>query len=721
MTALALQDRSAFSQSQPLVDASRGGRLGGLETTSPLIACLIALLSARGWRGDLRALLEALPHVAKHLDVLECRNVLARLGIVTRPFTLRLDQLDSRLMPCLFITDDGKPMVALRRIGDEVQVFDGTDLRERTVRSGLPKGIAYAVVAAGDGAEGRTEDRFLANLAARFRSHVLVVLGIALSIDLVALAVPLAVMAIYDVVIDARTPELIWYLGLGIGGVLLVDTCLRAIRAEIVAWIGARFERLVGGAVFAKLLALPPSYTEAAAIGPQVARLREFEGAREFFTGRLAGILLDLPFVVVYVVGIAMLGGPLVLVPIGLIGVFALLGLALFPALKSRVADAAQTRAHRHAFLVEMLANARTIKQLGVEPLWCSRHRQRIAASATAQYRAQTLSVLLQTASQSLAMAAGALLLLLGAGRVMTDEMSVGALIATMALAWRVFAPLQATFITLSRLEQVRQSIGQIAALMRLKSESSPAPSEGTVRRLIGGPVAFNRVSLRYRNDVEPALLNFQLDVKPGQMIAITGTNGSGKSTVLKVLAGMVVPQAGHVSVDGVDIRQIDVRELRTGIAYLPQTATLFHGTVAQNLRLAEPTASDAALERAAEDAGVLTDIRSLPEGFDTHLTDQRLRTMPGGFQQRLALARALVRDCEILLLDEPATGLDEAGDTALMRALAAMRGRRTVLIVTHRPSHMKLCDRVVVLDAGRVTMDGPAPDVVRRLTEGNL
>jgi len=719
MTVLALEGRFAVNQTEPLAAALRGSRLGALEATSPFTACLFALLAARDWRGDPRAVLEALPHVAEDLDTLDSRNVLATLGFVTRPLRLRLDRLDPRLMPCLFVPDSGAPLVALRRVGSAVRVFDGGTRQERDLTASWPGGIAYAVPPAAESAEDNGESVFLSSLVTRFRGHVLIVLGITLGIDLLALAVPLAVMAVYDVVIGARTPELIWYLAGGVAGVVLADFALRAIRAEFVAWLGARFERLVGGALFARLLALPPSFTEAAAIGPQVARLREFEGAREFFTGRLAMVLLELPFVIVYLAVLAILGGALALVPLGLILLFVLLGLTVFPMLRRRVAEASRTRAQRHAFLVEMLANARAIKQLGAEALWRNRHRKRSAAAATTHYRAQTLSVLLQTLSQSLVLGAGALVLLLGAGRAIEGSMTIGALVASLALAWRVFAPMQAAFVTLSRMEQVRQSIGQIAALMRLKPESMRPPADTLVRRVIGGPIGFNRVSLRYRNDGEPALLGFQLEVQPGQLIAITGSNGSGKSTVLKLLAGMAAPQAGSIGIDGVDIRQIDARELRLGISYLPQTATLFHGTVAQNLRLAEPTASDAALERAAAQAGVLDDIRALPEGFATRLTDQRLRSLPGGFRQRLALARAFLRDCQILLLDEPATGLDEAGDAALMQALAEMRGRRTVLIVTHRPSHMKLCDRVAVLDAGRLVMEGPAAEVTRRLLGG--
>lgn len=719
MTALAMERRFAVVSGDTLAAALRGSRIGALEANSPYTACLLALLTARGWRGDPRAVLEALPHFAEDLDAIDCRNVLATLGFTTRPLATRLDRLDARLMPCLFVPNAGPPCVLLRPEADGVVVFDGGVRAERRIEGPAPDGTAFIVVPANDGAEEAGDEAFLTGLATRFRRHIGLALGFSLAIDLVALAVPLAAMAIYDVAIGARAPELVWQIGIGLALVLGVDFGLRAIRGEYIAWLGARFERLVGAALFARLLALPPAYTESAAIGPQVARLKEFEGAREFFTGRLATVVLELPFAAVYLAVMAALAGSLALVPIGFLLVLGLLGLALFPPLRHRVAEASRTRAQRHAFLVEMLANVRAIKQLGAEQLWRNRHRRRAAAAAEAQYHAQTLSVVLHTVSQSLVLAAGALMLFMGASRAIDGELSVGALVAVLALGWRVLTPLQAAFVTLSRLEQVRQSVQQIGALMRLPPETARAPADAVVRRVIGGTILFNRVSLRYRNDAEPALLGFQLEVKPGELIAVTGTNGSGKSTVLKLLAGMTQPQAGSILVDGIDIRQLDARELRLGISYLPQAAQLFHGTVAQNLRLAEPAASDEALAQAAARAGVLDDIRALPEGFDTRLNDQRLRNLPGGFRQRLALARAYLRDCPILLLDEPATGLDEGGDAALMKTLAEMRGQRTVLIVTHRPSHMRLCDRVAVLDGGRVVMDGPAAEVTKRLFGG--
>jgi ATP-binding cassette subfamily C protein LapB len=210
-------------------------------------------------------------------------------------------------------------------------------------------------------------------------------------------------------------------------------------------------------------------------------------------------------------------------------------------------------------------------------------------------------------------------------------------------------------------------------------------------------------------------------DIQPGQIVGIAGANGSGKSSILKMVLGLYRPQAGGVMIDGLDIRQVDPIELRNAIGYVPQTTQLYHGTIAQNLRFADPTASDDDLRRAADQAGVLADIDALAQGFDTWIGDQSAQAMPSGLIQRLSLARAYLKNAPIMLFDEPANALDDRGDTAFVRQLEALRGNTTVLLVTHRPSHMRICDRLIVLDAGMVIADSTPEDVFRQLPAGSL
>ena len=211
-------------------------------------------------------------------------------------------------------------------------------------------------------------------------------------------------------------------------------------------------------------------------------------------------------------------------------------------------------------------------------------------------------------------------------------------------------------------------------------------------------------------------MLGVDLRAEPGELVAITGPNGAGKSTLLKLVAGLYQCQAGAVLIDGMDLRQIDPGELRSAIASVPQSCDLFHGTIAQNLRLANPTASDKALISAAHNAMILEEILALPGGFETRLTDRLQRQLSNGFKQGLMLARAYVKDSLIYLLDEPGNHLDEGGDRALMDQLETLRGHATVFIVTHRPSHLRMADRVVVMEAGRIVLNGPPGEVLPQL-----
>ncbi len=300
-------------------------------------------------------------------------------------------------------------------------------------------------------------------------------------------------------------------------------------------------------------------------------------------------------------------------------------------------------------------------------------------------------------------MLAGAATLAWGATMIVDGTMTVGALIAAMALVWRVLSPLQMGLITLQRLDAMRNSIKQIDGLLRLKPELQERAAPAVVQRVFRGAIKVNRVSLRYRPDSEPALLGVDLEAKPGEMVGLTGNSGAGKSTVLKVIAGLYQPQAGTVMLDGLDIRQMSPSELRNAVTYAPQNRHLFYGTVAQNLRLANPTATEASIRDALAEAGALDEAIGLPKGLETMLGDSENAGLPAGLLQRIALARVYLRPSSTLLFDEPGQWLDQEGDRALIAALKARKGKQTILLVSHRPSHLALCDRVAQFDHGQL------------------
>jgi ATP-binding cassette, subfamily C, bacterial LapB len=690
-------------RAEPLVDALRGGRLGDFEAVSPFAACLMPLLDALGWRGDPRHIVEALPHFAADLDLDTLRNVLAELGYATRPTRARLRKVDPRLLPCLHVGDDGVPRVVLAAENGGVRVFDGAT-RVEAVRQDGPQGTAYLVEYVETTKESEAQGRsFSDDLARRFRPVTFQLALITLVTDILTLLIPFYSMTVYDRVIGAETRSLLFWLTIGVAGAFAFDFALKAVRARLLAYTGARVERLVAVAVLRQLLRLPVGYVESAPVSQQLSRLKEFDQIRDFFTGPMAGVALDLPFLFIFLIAIWWLGGPLVMVPIVLGLAIAALGWITMNAQTEANKRGARARAARHGITVEIVSNLRAIKQLGGRAIWLDRFRALSAAAAHEGYRSQMLGQHLQTISQGLMMFAGAATLAWGATMIVDGTMTVGALIATMALVWRVLAPLQMGLMTLQRLDAMRGSIRQIDGLLRLKPELQERAAPSVVQRVFRGAVKVNRVSLRYRPDAEPAMLGVELEAKPGEMIGLTGNSGAGKSTVLKVIAGLYQPQAGTVMLDGLDIRQMSPSELRNVVTYAPQNRHLFYGTVAQNLRLANPTATEASIRDALAEAGALDETMGLPKGLETMLGDSENAGLPAGLLQRIALARVYLRPASVLLFDEPGQWLDQEGDRALIAALKARKGKQTILLVSHRPSHLALCDRVALFDHGQL------------------
>ncbi|MGD1935181.1 MAG: peptidase domain-containing ABC transporter [Candidatus Phaeomarinobacter sp.] len=709
------------SSAPRLENLLHGGGLSSFQPTSATGACLVPLLHALGWRGEARHLAEALPHFADSLELADLRMVLANLHYVTVPERTTLADLRAELLPCLFEQDGKTAGLVLERNGDMLTVLDGVVGDVVQVKAGSTFGTAYYIRKSDESLEEQekaSQTNWLGDVVRRFKTVIWQALALTFVINIFAVVVPLFIMGVYDKVVATRSPET---LGFFLGGVLLAvmaDCGLRLVRGQMLAYVGARLDMLIGAAAFQKLLHLPVSMTERAPIGSQIARLKQFETVREVFTGPLAASALDLPFLILFLATVFLIGGVIGFVPVALIVGFVILGLVTWPISRSRVARLGEARSARQAFLIETIENQRVVRQSGNGLHWKSRFRDISANGASAHHAVSHLGVIVQTISQSMMMAAGVATLAVGTLMVMEDMMTIGALIATMALVWRLLAPIQAAFLGLNRIEQVKQSLAQVNQLMRLQVERSPS-QQASFYRSFKGRIAFGKVSFRYTPKAEPALVGVDFVAKPGEMVAITGASGSGKSTILKICSALYMPQAGAVAIDSNDLRQLDKGDLRQSIGYVAQRTSVFHGTIAQNMRLAQPTASEDDIQQAFTDAGLADFVASLPDGLDTRMTDQFQRRLADGMKQRFALARAYVKNAPIYLFDEPANNLDDEGDELLRAKLAKLKGNATVLMVTQRPSHMKIADRVVVIDQGRVALDGPPDQVLAELFGG--
>jgi ATP-binding cassette subfamily C protein/ATP-binding cassette subfamily C protein LapB len=700
--------------------------LASLKEATDLSNSLLPLLHALNWRGDKRHVAEALPHFTNELDVTSFRNIMATLHYQSRPVKLRLAGIDQRLFPCLYLPEDGDALVLLSYEKEGLRVYDGGVNQERILpRGGDTRGMAYffSPVDADELQSNQSKVGWFRAVSERFRALVYQTLGITFVLNILALVTPLFVMAVYDKVVATGSLPTLAFFAFGVSVAIGCDIILRMIRSKIMAFIGARLDNIVGIAIFHKILFLPPTFTERATIGAQVARIKDFETIRDFFTGPMAMVLFELPFVFIFIITIAALAGPVVFVSIIMMACFFILGLIITPLLRHSVGRAARASSKKQELIVETLSGMRAVKYCGAEDKWMERFREYSAAAALNSFYTAQLSALMQTISHVLMISAGLGTIIFGVFRVMNGDMSVGGLVASMILVWRVLAPLQTGFVSLTRLTQVKSSISQINNLMNIRGERDQHTLVNPLKQ-IEGFVTFARVSIRYSPDSDPALVGVSFELEPGEVLCIVGGNGSGKSTALKLLASMYAPQAGSIRIDNMDIRQMDTIELRHAVAYVPQTVQFFYGTIAQNLRLAYPTATDEDLYRACEMAGVLDEVLGLTQGsgkwkrdgFEVRIGDSSSGQMPTSLLQRLNLARGYLKRSPIMLFDEPGNGLDFASDQAFMKNVERMRGETTIMMVTHRPSHLRLADKILWLEYGNVRAFGPAEEVLKQM-----
>ncbi|MCZ6859157.1 MAG: peptidase domain-containing ABC transporter [Alphaproteobacteria bacterium] len=591
-------------------------------------------------------------------------------------------------------------------------IFDGSTRSRVVSQDNKLKGIAFVPKKMEEAEQRQLAQNWVGSLVSRFRPLIATVLIVTLIFNLLSLATPFFIKAIYDTVIPSESLKQLWYLLSGVAFAVVLETVFRQLRVMAMAHFAGRVDYIVGRASFERVLMVPLSMIEHEPLGTQIAQLQDFETIRELFAGLLGETLLDLPFVLIFFAAVAFLGGWLVLIPVVALLLFTMTALILWLVGRNRTVSSEKSKLSRYQ--VETISSMRAIKFSGAEEAWLNRHREFSAAGAMQDFATRHSANMNQTFARLVSTSATISMMGFGAFSVMQETMTVGALIACSALLWRALTPMQTAYLMAPRIPEVNSSIRQLAFLMRLPPERDRGriPFESKLK----GRVVFNGVSHRFSADADAALAGLTFTIEPGEVVAITGPNGAGKSTLLNLLSGLYRTSLGTILIDGVDVRQIDPIQLRQSIAHMPQDVELFYGTVEQNLRLAEPTVLDRDIEAATRLANVHDDILSLPEGFDTRLSERILNELPEGFKQRLALARTYLRKSPIMLLDEPGQALDSVGDQAFIDAIKQLRGKTTIFIVTHRPSHIKLADRVLLINRGRFQFNGSAQEFIGRM-----
>jgi len=552
-------------------------------------------------------------------------------------------------------------------------------------------------------------------LAGPLRANRTIYLKVGLAaamINVFALVTSLFTMTVYDRVIPNNATESLVGLTIGLLIVVVFDFALKLLRAYFVDVAGARIDRDMGEAIFQQILNMRLELRRGST-GGLAGLVREIETVRDFFASATLTALVDLPFILVTVAVMALIGGWIVMVPLILIPLVVVTALITQPVMRRLSAEVLGEALGKQSVLVETIGSLETVKSANAGPMLARRWDRAVmehAGSSLRQRLISTISINMAGTAQILAYAGT---VVAGVYLIAGGSLSMGGLIACSILSSRVVAPLAGIAQLLTRINATQTAYHQINRMM----EQPPEGPDGLGLPVtqLRGAIEFRDVDFRYPGAPELALTGVNFRINAGEHVALIGPIGSGKSTIARLILGLYTPVSGLVLIDGADIRQLRPAELRAKIGALFQDNVLMTGTIRENIQLDRPGIGDEEMLRAAQISGAHDFVSQFPAGYDLRLAD-RGEGLSGGQRQAIAMARALAGNPPLLVFDEPTSSVDTDTENRLIKTLKNEFQGRTLILITHRPSLLSLVDRVILMARGRVVMDGPTQQVINRV-----
>jgi len=689
----------------------------------PLIQCLSMLFRLHGKPVSTKLLISYLPAQDVTLRPAACIRAAREAGMQASVMRRSLDQISPLTLPCILLLKDDKCCV-LTRLGDtELDVlFPETGMVPQTVsREEMEKEhLGYTFFGKPELKLDKRASEIKLLKAKRWFWDTLLyylpiyrhVVGASVVVNMLALVGPLFFMNVYDRVVPNKATDTLWVLAVGISIAYLFDFLLRNLRSYFVDAAGKSADVILASRLMHHLLGLrldaKPDST-----GSLANNLREFESLRDFFGSTTLLALVDLPFLFIFLVIIGLLGGPLVVIPLLAIPIVVCGGLFLQLPMQRTAEKGFKENMQKNALLVEIINGLETIKTSMAEGRIQDAWERVVGQSANSNCQSKRMANFSITLTMLTTQIVSVGIIIWGVYRI-PDELSMGGLIACNMLAGRAMAPLSQVAGMLSRLQQSRMALKSLDELMKLPVERDDAANYVEFGKLEHS-LSFESLSFKYPNSEREALTGINLHIRPGEKVGIIGRMGSGKSTLGRFCLGLFQPTDGAVKMGGVDIRQLDPTDLRSRIGYVSQDNYLFYGTVRENIAFGSVNPDDRMILRAATIAGVADFVRAHPAGFGMPVGERGM-SLSGGQRQSVAIARALLQDPDILIMDEPTSNMDNNSELMFKRRLGSVMGDKTVLLITHRLSLLDLVDRLMVMDSGRVIADGPKSAVLAAL-----
>jgi len=704
-----------------------------VETTAsdPLVACLLMLARQHDLPASEFAVTAGLPLKDGRLTPSMFDRAARRVGLRAQVVQRGLDELNSLVTPAIVLLDDDRAGLLLEPMYEGTARLLLPENPEAEVRLDADEleqlYTGYAILASPAhrydartpaSADGVVEGHwFWGTLRSSWRIYRDVALASVL-INVFAVASPLFVMNVYDRVVPNQAIETLWVLAIGVSVVFGFDFVLRGLRGRFIDVAGTKADIELSSRLFERVLGLRLDARPASS-GAFANNLREFDGIRDFFASLTLTAFVDVPFALLFLLVVWFVAGPLVLVPLTVIPILVAYGLFMQPRLRRASEQGMRAGAQKNATLVEALVEAETVRALGVEGKLQGQLERSVAESARWSAEARQWALSAANLATLLQQMVSVGVVVFGVYLISDGLLSMGGLIAAVMLSGRAVVPLAQIAGLLTRFFQASTALKTLDEVMKMPVER-PEGKVFVTRPVLQGNIEFDHVSFFYPGQELAALQDAGFQIASGERVAIIGRVGSGKTTVNRLIAGLYEAQQGAVRIDGVDIRQLDPGDLRHNIAYVSQDNQLLFGSIRDNLTMGIPHVDDERIVRAAELSGVAAFVNRHPLGFDMPVGEHG-GMLSGGQRQAVALARALVQDAPVLLLDEPTGAMDNSSEEHIKRELAGVVDGKTLILITHRASLLELVNRVIVIDAGKVVADGPKAQVLEALRAGRI
>ena len=716
--------------------ASAGGNSqteGGQSNALPSgLACLITLARFHGIAADSGQLLHEFGEAGHTFSEKSILHAARKLGLSARRRRVRPDRLHKFPTPSIASDIEGNFFVILRveqQPGNESE-GDGTASNGMRVMvhepsQPVPRSMTmeeflrfwsgelflFASRASFDAEARRFDFSWFIPAVVRYRKLLLEVLLVSIVLQLFGLVTPLFFQVVMDKVLVHHGFSTLDVIAVGLLVVSVFEVSLSALRTYVFSHTCSRIDVELGASLFAHLLALPLPWFQARRAGDSVARIRELENIRNFLTGNGITLVLDLVFSVIFI-GVMLIYSPLLtLIVVLSLPCYLVLSIVVTPILRQRLDEKFRRGAENQAFLVETVTSIDTVKAMAVEPRWRRKWENQLAAYLTAAFRAGNVGNLASNIVSLIGKIVTVATMWFGARLVIEGKLTVGQLVAFNMLASHVANPVMRLAQMWSDFQQVGVSVQRLGDILNANTEKS---SSGTALPPVRGHIDFEHLHFRYRPDGKETLSDIHLRIAAGEIIGIVGRSGSGKSTLTRLLQRLMQPSGGRILVDGIDISLVDPASLRRQIGVVLQESQLFNGTVRENIALSDPGAPLDKVMQAAYLAGAHGFITELPEGYNTMLGEHGTG-LSGGQKQRLAIARALMRDPRILIFDEATSALDYESERVIQTNMAAICKGRTVIIIAHRLSAVRLANRILVLEQGKLVEQGSHQELLSR------